>query len=70
MSFYELCLQGYLAGLADAGCAADAQQVRFASLAAFFYRYFYGASLGELWIGLRDEANHPQIASGFGLPSV
>lgn len=70
MQHYEHCLRGYLAGLADAGCMADARQVRFASLAAFFYRYFYGATLGELWNGLRDEANHSFIASLFGVPSI
>lgn len=70
LRFYELCLQGYLAGLADAGYTANVRQVRFASLATIFYRYLYGANLGELWAGLRDEANHPFIASMFGLPSV
>jgi hypothetical protein len=70
MQHYELCLRGYLAGLADAGCVADARHVRFASLAALFYRYFYGGTLGELWNGLRDEANHPSIASLFGIPSI
>ncbi len=70
MQHYELCLRGYLSGLADAGCAADARQVRFASLVTIFYRYFYGATLGELWNGLRDEANHSFIASLIGVPSI
>jgi hypothetical protein len=67
---YELCLRGYLAGLADAGYVADARQVRFASLAAIFYRYFYGSIFGELWNGLRNEANHPFIASQLGIPTI
>jgi hypothetical protein len=70
MRFYELCLQGYLAGLADAGYTADAQQVRFASLATIFYRYFYGVSFSEFWNSARDEANHPVLASRVGVPAI
>ena len=70
MRHYELCLQRYLDGLADAGCAVDARQVRFASLTAIFYRYFFAVSFGEFWTPAREEANHAFIASSFGIPSV
>ncbi len=69
LRLYELCLQGYLAGLANAGYTADARQVRFASLTVIFYRYFYGG-LVELWTAARDEGNHAFIAALFGFPSI
>ena len=67
---YETCLQGYLTGLAEAGYQADPRQVRFCSLAAMFYRYLFGAFLGEGWPVLRDERNHPMVAARFGVPAI
>ena len=67
---YETCLQSYLAGLAEAGYQADPRQVRFCSLAAMFYRYFFGALFGEGWPDLRDERNHPIMAARFGVPAI
>ena len=64
-----LCLEGYLAGLAEAGWTADPQQVRFSMLTTLFYRYLYGGGLGELWSIARDERNHPMVAVMFGVPS-
>ncbi len=70
MRFYEICLEGYLAGLADAGYTADPRLVRFSSLTTIFYRYFFGAALGEMWSVLRDERTHPMMAAAFNAPSV
>ena len=35
-----------------------------------FYRYLFGATLGEMWTWLRDERNHPMVAAMFGVPSA
>ncbi len=67
---FETCLEGYLAGLAESGWDGDPVQVRFGVLVTIFYRYMFGAGLGELWGGLRDESNHKVIAAAFGLPDV
>lgn len=66
---YELCLEGYLAGLAEAGYHADPRQVRFASQTAIFYRYFF-SMLGEFWPNAWDERTYPMVAGLFGLPSI
>ena len=66
---YELCLEGYLAGLEEAGYRADRRQVRFASLVAIFYRYFFSL-LGEFWPNAWDERSYPMLAGLFGLPSI
>jgi hypothetical protein len=70
MRLYEICLHGYLSGLAEAGYKADPLQVRFSSLTPIISRYLFGGILGEMWIDMRDERNHPWIAAKFGVPSV
>jgi hypothetical protein len=67
---FETCLEGYLEGLAERGWKGHPLQVRFGVLVTIFYRYLFGAGLGELWVGLRDESNHKAIAAAFGLPDV
>jgi hypothetical protein len=67
---YQACLEGYLAGLADAGWPADPQLVLFSCLTARFYRYLFGATLGELWTAMRDEYKHAMVTAMFGAPSL
>ena len=67
---FDTCFEGYLAGLAESGWNGDPWQVRFGVLATSFYRYLFGALLGEVWGGLRDESNHAAIAAVFGVPNV
>jgi hypothetical protein len=68
--FHSECLEGYLAGLADAGWTADPQLVLFSSLTAGLYRYLFGATFGELRTLLRDERNLPTVTALFGAPSL
>ncbi len=67
---FETCLEGYLAGLAESGWKGDPLQVRFATLSACFYRYLFGAGIGEMWTALKDESNHAAVAAAFGVPEI
>lgn len=67
---YETCLEGYLAGLGESGWHGDPDLVRFSSQAALFYRYVFGAILGEGWLALQDERNYPLVAARFGVPQI
>jgi hypothetical protein len=37
---------------------------------ASFYRYLFGAIIGELWTMLRDERNLPMVMAMFGASSI
>ena len=66
----EPCFEGYLAGLKESGWCGNPAQVRFGVMATSFYRYLFGAELGEMWIWLRDERYHAAVAAAFGVPNV
>jgi hypothetical protein len=66
----ETCLEGYLAGLAESDWNTDPLQVRFSALTTIFYRYLFGAIIGEAWSALQDESNHAAMAAAFGVPEV
>jgi hypothetical protein len=70
MDLFEACLEGYLAGLKDSGYEAVPDQVRFSLAATLYYRYIFGAVLGEMWAMLKDESNHAPIAAAFGMPDI
>jgi hypothetical protein len=66
----QVCLEGYLTGLGEAGWTADPQMVSFSCLTAIFYRYLFGAMFGEMWPILRHGSNHPMMAALFGFQRI
>lgn len=64
-----LAMEGYLAGLEDAGWRGDADLVRYAFAVTAAYRYPIGAVLGETFLPIiANPAIHPAIEEASGLP--
>lgn len=62
----EACLAGYLQGLEEVGYHADPDLIRYSYSTGMFWRYTYGAMIGEGIPGALDERSHPMIEQAFG----
>ena len=66
----QLAVEGYLAGLDDAGWRGNPDLVRFGYIAGHFWRYFLGALIGEGTSIFLDERYHPLALRAFGCDSM
>ncbi len=63
----QLALDGYLEGLSDVGWHDNPDLVRFAFSAGCFWRYLFGALIGEIAEFIIHEANYPSIEKETGM---
>lgn len=63
----EQALEGYLAGLGEAGWHGNPDLVRFAYCASSFWRYLIGAFIGESMVWLINEAAYPFLEQWWGV---
>jgi hypothetical protein len=69
----QIALEGYLAGLSDAGWRGNPDLVRFGSAAASFWRNTFGAVIGEAVPWILDERYHPfmqQTSGGMSMDQI
>lgn len=60
-------LQGYVAGLRDAGWRGDPNQVKFSYAATLYWRYAIGGFAGEMVPYMLDERTHAAVEAAWGL---
>ena len=63
----EIVLREYLAGLRDAGWDGDPDRVRFSYLATAYWRYMFGAGIGEIIPVMVDPRYHARFEKVFGM---
>ena len=62
----QIVLEGYLAGLSDAGWQGNPDLVRFGYAATMYWRYVFGAFVGEMVPWMLDERYHAAIERATG----
>ena len=62
----QIALEGYLAGLSDAGWQGNPDQVRFSYAATMYWRHVFGAFVGEMVPWMLDERYHAAIERAMG----
>jgi len=62
----QIALDGYLAGLGDAGWQGNPDLVRFGYAATLYWRYVFGAFVGESVTWMLDERYHAAIERATG----
>lgn len=62
----QIALEGYLAGLRDAGWQGNPDRVRFCYAATMYWRYVFGAFVGEMVPWMLDERYHAAIERATG----
>jgi hypothetical protein len=66
----QLAMEGYLAGLEDAGWRGNPDLVRFGYIASHFWRNHFGVGMGEAFPAVMDERYHPFVLQAFGCDSM
>jgi hypothetical protein len=62
----QIVLEGYLAGLYDAGWRGDPDQVKFSYAATLYWRYAIGGFSGEMVPYMLDERTHAAVEAAWG----
>lgn len=62
----QIVLEGYVAGLRDAGWRGDPDQVKFSYAATLYWRYAIGGFAGEMVPYMLDERAHAAVEAAWG----